>query len=368
MKKILALLLFAAFIFSAVSCTETPDGPVTGADTKPAQTASPATEAPSEAPTEALTEKATEAATEKVTEEPTEKVTEALTEKVTEAATEKATEAATEKVTEPETELIPGDYESVLVKEKYFSSENVLLHEYRYEDELRMEDLYYYGDGAFMCRIEYIYDGSGRLMGTVTYNEQGSVSESAEITYETMQEVGDITTRIKTTKTYNAEHITTSILAESRSYDKNGVLLYGSDMDTYLIYNPEQGTYQEDTAYGTAYEYGSDGLLARETVTSLGMKTITTYSYDYEGTLIRVDISNEGVDIKPIYRIYDYTDGGLLIKVTVYEEDGSVRTVTNYDYNQFYQTEKEMIYDDNGMIVGRTEYEYKLVEIIIGVG
>jgi hypothetical protein len=220
-----------------------------------------------------------------------------------------------------------------------------------------------------MSSIDYIYTADGKLMGTVTYNPNGSVSESTEVTYDVLEEGNGITTYVTTTRSYNDEHKPTVIFEESRSY-KKGVLLYGTDVDTYLKYVPENDAYLEDTSYATqyTYEYDNEGLLAKETVDSSGMKTVTTYSYDYEGTLIRLDRTPEGLDIKPTYQIYEYADGGLLLKMTIYEIDGSVRNVTLYDYNEYYQVLKETVNDGDGEIIGYTEYEYTLKEISIGVG
>jgi hypothetical protein len=362
MKKITAVIT-ALFILLAASSCDPAVTPVPGS-TAPAETGSVTKPADTEKATEAQTEAATEKATEAQTEAPTEKVTEAPTERVTETPTEPVTEIPTEPVTEQGTAYPPDEYDSVLVKEKYYNSEGVLMHEYVYENGLRMKDLYFYGDGTPMSSIEYIYLADGRLMGSVTYNPNGSVSESTEVTYDVLEEGNGITTHVTTTRSYNDEHKPTVIFEESLSY-KKGVLLYGTDVDTYLKYVPENDAYLEDTSYATqyTYEYDNEGLLAKETVDSSGMKTVTTYSYDYEGTLIRLDRTPEGLDIKPTYQIYEYADGGLLLKMTMYEIDGSVRNYTLYDYNQFYQVKKATVYGAGGEIDGYTEYEYKLVHV-----
>ena len=368
MKRFIAVITVLFILLAASSCdlTITPEPVSTAA---PADTAAVTKPADTEKVTEAQTEKITEAQTEKATEAQTDKVTEAPTEKVTEAPTQPVTETPTEPVTEEETEFIPDNCESVLIKEKYYNSEGVLMYAHEYEDGLRMKSFYYYGDGAPMSNVDYIYTGDGKLMGTTTYDPNGAVSESSEVTYDVLEESGGITTYVTTTRSYNNEHKPTDILEESRSY-KKGVLLFGTDVHTYLKYVPENNAYLEDTSYSTqyTYEYDNEGLLAKETVDSLGMKTVTTYSYDYEGTLIRLDRTNEGMDIKPTYEMYEYADGGLLLKMTIYEIDGSVRNYTLYDYNQFYQIKKATVYDGDGAIVGYTEYEYALVEISIGVG
>ena len=373
MKKF-ALIITAALLLSCiVSCTSPADSVTTGADAavqtsaKTDAVSAAATEAPTGKVTDAPTEKVTEAPTEKVTEAPAEPVTEAPTEPATEAPTEPATEAPTEPVTDEHTEKVPGDNVSVLTKETYYLADGSVMYVYEYDGELLMQETYYYFDGTFSGRTENIYNGTGDLMGSVYYNEQNSVSESTEVTYETVKELGDVTTHYTRTKYYNTDKQLTEEEEYSESYDFEGHLLYGTETVKYYTFDIESGNIVEDTVYTTLYEYlYQDGLMEREVITSGGYKITTVFTYNADGDVIRADTSYEGMDIKPSYVTYDYADGGLLLKESAFEFDGSLRNYTVYDYNEYYQVLKTTTYDETNSLLGYTEYEYTLIPLGVG--
>ena len=188
--------------------------------------------------------------------------------------------------------------------------------------------------------VEDVKDENGKKIGERGYGEDGALRYE-----EDLDVAGRPTHRVD----YNADG--------NVSYVSDFVFLSGSEPDHYTVvsYEYEQGEVSKKTVTkynrmslaDSIYIYGGDDAL------------IEAYLYEYSNTGLLTKLST--VDSNNAYRLiteYEYDDEGKVVKETYKKGSGTVASYTVYEYNENGTVSRESSYSPEGELTGYLEYVY----------
>ena len=254
-------------------------------------------------------------------------------------------------VKEPEY-TIPEGYALVFRNTAWYNisddGEKELHQTYEYDENGREKTITSYEDGEVELYAVYVYDALGRVIKTTQYNGDGSISYESETTYSAKGEITEYRYG-KSIDIYDddGKELFTKTITESGEVIVKTEYRYSADGRLIEVLYADSGTtklYSYDSDGNLSLiEYYNDGKLTREDYYSVNPNEIETYSYENDHRyLSRKSIMDENGNLTRIYR---------------FEEDGSVSSDQQQEWDSEGRRTKELVYV-NGRFNHWYEYEY----------
>ena len=237
---------------------------------------------------------------------------------------------------------------------------------------LLSSETHYTKRGYIQSWVDYIYDDMSRLQEEIHYRDNGEVNWYTAYSYDENGNVINSSERWKDGSEHN--NIT-------YRYDKNGNLCNEIYHDLYITYEYDEfgnlvkesylDSYNTLHYYTYTYAYGGRLIESAHRQPGSGDDSVTTYTYNENGQVVSMDTFNEdatrshteisymnNLKVKEVYEngynSYKYDEKGNLILEASYDDSGSLKRSTGYEYD-LYGNKIKTIYDNGSYIL----YGYK---------